>query len=241
MIKARVEDKIKRVAAKNIPEALGFLTPHERAEIEKMHLPRHFFYGGKDAERTFLFLLPDYLDEENFPIDDYICAISAQVPFGAPTHRDFLGSVLGLGLERECVGDIIVGEESFFYVTRKVAPFILQNLEKIGRLGVKLREVPLSAVPERREPYNEVEASVASLRLDSLVAAAFNLSRSIAADAIAAGLVSVNWLPCENVSQSLNEGDLISFRGKGRAKIAELGNFSKKGRQFVKFHTFVKK
>lgn len=241
MIVARVEDKIKRVNSKNIPEAVGFLTPYERAEIEKLRLPRHFFFGGKDAERTFLFLLPDYMEEDSFPIQDYICAISAKVPFGAPTHRDFLGSILGLGIERECIGDIIVGEESFFFVTRKMAPFILQNLEKVGRLGVKLSEVPLDTVPEKNEPYTEVEASVASLRLDALMSAAFNISRSAATAAIEAGQVSVNWLSCENPSQTLAEDDIISFRGRGRAKLAEVGGFSKKGRQFVKFHTFVKK
>ena len=240
MIISRAEDKIKRVASKNIPEALGFLTPSERAEIEKMNLPRHFFYG-RDYERTFLFLLPDYLDEETFPIDDYICAFSAKVPFGEPTHRDFLGAILGLGIERDCVGDIIVGEESFFLVTRKIAPFIEQNLDKVGRLGVKIKEVPLDAVPDKNEPYSEIEVSIASLRLDALVSGAFNISRSHAAQGIEAGLVSVNFLPCENPAKILNEGDLISYRGFGRAKIASLGGISKKGRQFVKFHTFSKK
>jgi len=240
MIVSRVQDKIKRVNSKNIPEAIGFLTPSERGEIEKINLPRHFFYG-RDYERTFLFLIPDYLDEDTFPIEDYICAISAKVPFGAPTHRDFLGAILGLGIERDCVGDIIVGEESFFLVTRKIAPFILQNLDKVGRLGVKLKEVPLDAVPDKNEPYTEIEASVASMRLDALIAAAFNVSRSTAVQGIEAGLVSVNFLLCENAACILNEGDLISYRGKGRAKIAALGNLSKKGRQFVKFHTFIKK
>lgn len=240
MIVSRVEDKIKRVNSKNIPEAIGFLTPGERAEIEKMNLPRHFFYG-RDYERTFLFLLPDYLDEETFPVEDYICAISATVPFGKPTHRDFLGAILGLGIERDCVGDIIVGEESFFLTTRKIAPFILQNLDKVGRLGVKLKEVPIDSVPDKNEPHTEVEASVASLRLDALISAAFNISRSTAAQGIEAGLVSLNFLPCENPAKTLKEGDLISYRGKGRAKVFELGSFSKKGRQFVKFHTFTKK
>ena len=241
MITSRVEDKIRRVRDKNIPEALGFLTPGERAEIERLHLPRHFFYGGKDCERAFLFLLPDYMEEENFPLEDYICVLSAKVPFGNPSHRDFLGAILGLGIERECVGDIIVGEESFIYLTRKIAPFVLQNLDKVGRLGVRLQEVPLHSVPEKNEPYNEVNVSVASLRLDALIAGAFNISRSAAAQGIEAGYVSVNFLLCENPSQILNEGDLISFRGKGRAKIASLGGISKKGRQFVNFHTFVKK
>ena len=240
MIISRVEDKIKRVASKNIPEAIGFLTPGERAEIEKLSLPRHFFYG-RDYERTFLFLLPDYLDEETFPIDDYICAFSAKVPFGQPTHRDFLGAILGLGIERDCVGDIIVGEETFFLTTRKIAPFIVQNLDKVGRLGVKLKEVPLESVPDKNEPYDEIEASVASLRLDALISAAFNVSRTIAAQGIEAGLVSLNFLPCENPAKILEKGDLISYRGKGRAKVFELGGISKKGRQFVKFHTIVKK
>ncbi|MBR5479336.1 MAG: RNA-binding protein [Clostridia bacterium] len=241
MIISRVEDKIRRVRDKNIPEALGFLTPSERAEIEKLHLPRHFFYGGRDAERTFLFLLPDYMEEENFPVEEYLCVLSAKVPFGNPTHRDFLGAILGLGIERECVGDIIVGEESFIYLTRKIAPFVMQNLDKIGRLGVKLKEVSPSSVPEKNEPYEEVNVTVASLRLDALVSGAFNISRSAAVQGISAGLVSVNFLPCENTSQVLSEGDLISFRGRGRAKINSLGGISKKGRQFVNFHTFVKK
>lgn len=244
LLKAKIHDKLSRSKLKNIPTAIGFLDPAEQA-IAKSVLPqgeRFFFSGGYDeAERKFLFFLPDYLEEEFFDISDYIIAYSATVPFGKPTHRDFLGSILGLGIERECVGDILVGDESTVLLDKKIAPFVFENLKKIGRLGVFLKEKELAEIKPIEEPYVEVIATVASLRLDALCAAAFKISRAEAVSAIESGLVSINWTPCENPSEALNEGDMISFRGKGRAKIETVGGMSKKGRIFVNFKVYIKK
>ncbi len=241
---AKIEDKARRTQDKNIPTALGFLDSAEQAIAEgklKLSQSRYFLSGGYEgAERKFLFFLPEYLDEEFFPLDEYITAFSAKVPFGKPTHRDFLGSILGLGIERECIGDILVGEETVFLVDKKIAAFIAENLKKVGRLGVFLKEIPLTDIKAVEEPFDEVEVSVASLRLDALCAAAFNISRSAAVSAIESGQVSKNWLPCENVSEQLSEGDLISFRGKGRAKLFRIGGTSKKGRTFANFKVYIK-
>ena len=128
-----------------------------------------------------------------------------------------------------------------FVIDRKIAPFVKENLKKIGRLGVTLKEIDISELKAVEEPFNEVEISVASLRLDALCAAAFHTSRAVALSAIESGAVAVNWLACDNVSEMLIEGDLISWRGKGRAKLLCVGGMSKKGRQFVKFKVYVKK
>ena len=245
LLSAKIMDKVRRTRDKNVPAALGFLDPSEQVsanEILQRCGARYFFSGGyKGAERAFLFLLPDYLKEEHFPISDYIKAFSATVPFGKPTHRDFLGSILGLGIERECVGDILVGEESVFLLDSKISPFIGENLKKIGRQGVFLKEIELDDIKPVNEPFDEVNTSVASLRLDALTAAAFHVSRSIAADAISGGAVSKNWIVCENPATELCEDDLISWRGHGRARLANVGGMSKKGRQFVTFHVYIKK
>ncbi len=244
LLKAKIQDKLSRSKTKNIPTAIGFLDPAEQA-LAKSVLPpgeRFFLSGGYDgAERKFLFFLPDYLEEEYFDVSEYIKAFSAIVPFGKPTHRDFLGSVLGLGIERECVGDILVGDESIILLDKKIAPFVFENLKKVGRLGVFLKEISFDEIKPNDEPYVEVSATVASLRLDALCASAFKISRTEAASAIESGLVSKNWIHCENASETLAEGDLISFRGRGRAKIAVVGGVSKKGRTFVNFKVYIKK
>ena len=246
-IEARIEEKLRRAETKNIPEALGFLDPAQQAEaqqiLRKIPGARTFFSGGfPGAERKFLFFLPEYFEEEQFPVSDYIAAFSAQVPFGTPSHRDFLGALLGLGITRESVGDILVSDaQSVILVAAKLAPFVREQLQKVGRQGVTLRDLPLDEIHPEKEPYDEVEATVASLRLDAVLAAAFHVSRSVAAEAIASGLVARNWLTLQNPAAELAEGDLISWRGRGRARLAACGGVSKKGRQFISAHVYAKK
>lgn len=242
-LQAKIEEKARRADERNIPEALGFLDPAEQAQARLgRNLKRAFFSGGYDgAERAFLFFMPDYYDEDTFPIDDYIKALSACTPHAKPSHRDFLGSLMGLGIARECIGDILVGEESIILLDAKIAPFVMENLTKIGRGGVSLKEIPLCDIVPSEEPYDTVEATVASLRLDAVAACAFHVSRTLICDAISKGELALNWLPCENPSAEVREGDMISWRGHGRAKLFSCGGTSKKGRQFVCLHVYVKK
>lgn len=247
LLEAKILDQLRRAEEKNIPAALGFLDPAEQAAarqiLQKQHAARYFFSGGfPGAERAFLFLLPDYLEEESFLVSDHIAAFAAKVPFGAPTHRDFLGSLLGLGITRERVGDILVSEdESVFLVAAALAPFVRENLKKVGRYGVSLRDIALDEISPVEDPFEEITATVASLRLDAVAAAAFRVSRTAAAEAIASGLLALNWVSTLNPASEVREQDLISWRGHGRARLASCGGTSKKGRQFITLHVWAKR
>ena len=247
LLVAKIQDKLIRAEKKNIPVAFGFLDPAEQAAarqiLQQQHTVRYFFSGGfSGAERAFLFLLPDYLEEETFPVSDYIAAFAAKVPFGVPTHRDFLGSLLGLGITRECVGDILVSEtETVLIVAASLAPFVRENLKKVSRYGVSLREIGLDEISPIEEPFEEITATVASLRLDAVAAAAFHVSRTVTAEAIASGLLALNWIPNFNPAAEVSERDLISWRGHGRARLASCGGMSKKGRQFLTLHLYAKR
>lgn len=224
-----------------------FLNPAEVAMAQTL-LRAHrgvpfLFHGGyDDSERKRLFFLPDYIDEEYFPAEEYISAIKATFSFSSPTHRDFLGSLMGLGIKREVLGDILVfPDRAYIICAPQMKSFILENLEKVGKLGIKCFSIPLSEIEIPEPEFDIISGTVASLRADSVVSLAFGISRTSAAELISSGLFSLNHLQEESISQEISEGDLLSLRGYGRAKLDSIGGISKKGRQFIELHVFSKK
>jgi len=216
-----------------------FLTPAEQALIGRVtELNREVesaFFGGFDgAERKILALWPDAYTApapEEVPID----VVEIEIRFAEITHRDILGSLMGLQIQRNRVGDILdTLEKPAFLCLRSMTPFILENLTKIGRNGVKLSLGEIKAPPEQR--YSEIRATVASLRLDSILAECFGLSRTKAADLVRSGIAQLNWEPADDVSREIREGDRLSLRGYGKAIVAEVGGESRKGRRYVTLH-----
>ncbi|MCL2003455.1 MAG: YlmH/Sll1252 family protein [Oscillospiraceae bacterium] len=149
-------------------------------------------------------------------------------------HRDILGALMALGIERDTVGDITVAEHSAALVCLpELGGYIAENLSKAGRVGISVTEMGLDGLSAGLEELTVKTDTVASLRLDAVLCAAFGLSRSKAAELIAAGRVNLNHTPCVQPAKELGEGALLSVRGLGRAKLLEVGGVSKKGRVFV--------
>lgn len=218
----------------------AFLTPAEGYAMEQWagrgtdcRMLLHGGYSG--AERRVAFFLPDWLEAEDFDPSEYLCAVEATARFGSPGHRDYLGAALGLGIERPWLGDILVeGERAYLLCLPSVKGHLLLNLEQVGRWGVKTREIPLSELPDTEKEYKERTFSVKSLRLDAVCAGMFSLSRTSAAEAIAAGLVAHNYAECLKPDAPVRAGDVISLRGKGKGSVRSAGDReSKKGRLFV--------
>ena len=243
----RIEDLISRAERKNILAHSAFLDAAESAEaalfLRRQSGAAYLFSGGyEDAERQMLFILPDYIEKEYFTPDEYITAIRVSHTFGELTHRDYLGSLMGLGIKRETLGDILVLEgRAYIICTAQISGYIMSNLEKIGRIGVKCEICPLSALEIPEPVFDEVTGTVASLRADALTSLAFGISRTVAADMIRDGKLSLNHIELLNPAEDISDGDLLSLRGFGRAKLADIGGTSKKGRQFVTFNVFSKK
>ncbi|MCL2589252.1 MAG: YlmH/Sll1252 family protein, partial [Oscillospiraceae bacterium] len=141
----RAEDLFRRSAAQHIITHTGFLTPAEQHTLAGCpHLrPALLLHGGgADTERQVAFFLPEYLDPADFDPREQLSALQIRCRFGAPGHRDVLGSLLGLGIERWTLGDIYIeGETAWVFCLPTVAAHICRELTHIGRGGVQVAEI----------------------------------------------------------------------------------------------------
>ena len=233
---AKIWDKITAGMRKNIPANTGFLT------LRELDMCRYLFgeqeglfpFGGYEgAERQMLIYLPEYLEKDALYQEDspLVCLRATFYDGDTPSHRDFLGALMGEGIARETVGDICVGKgECDFFVTAEIAPYILQNFIGAGRTKVHLERIPLSQVSVPEPETKEIRDTVASVRLDSVISSGFRIGRSTAAQYINAGKVAIDGLPCEKPDKTVEEGAKISVRGLGKIKLKSINGQTKKGR-----------
>lgn len=240
---AGIEDKISQSLDQYMVTHSVFLDMRQRTLAEaqcRQHKGlRYSFYGGyDDAERTVAVFLPDYAElAEHDPLA--LLRIS-QSGHRALSHRDYLGSLMGLGIKREIIGDILVRENGAdIVILREMGEFLLYNYEKAGRTSLKAEIVSIGEiiVPENR--FEEKRDTVASLRLDNLVASAFSLSRGRAAEAIEGGMVFVNGLQSDKTDRQIKEGDKLVLRGKGKVLLKAIGHVTKKDRISIVLHKYI--
>ena len=203
-----------------------------RAQLARLAWQGHLFFGGyPDAERVVLAL---YLREppaaEQFPV---VCLRIGCKNAERLIHRDYLGALMGLGLKREGVGDILPDAEGALVLALPAAARLIETeLTEVGRERVTVAPAPLPQ--SAGEPAGEpLRISVASLRLDAVLAALLHLSREQAAALIRSEKVLVNHIVRSAPATPLAEGDLLTIRGTGRFRLQELCGQSKKGRSFV--------
>lgn len=173
--------------------------------------------------------------------DDPLALIKISVPKGSRslTHRDYLGSLLALGIKREMVGDILVRDDGAdIIVLREMAEFIALNYDKAGRTSLTVNVSPICDLDLGEVKIEEKTDTVASLRLDNMISSVFGLSRAKAAEAIRGGIVFVNGIEALKVDRIVCEGDKLVFRGRGKAVFTEIGGQSRKDRTFVKFNVY---
>lgn len=233
---AKVWDKISAGMRKNIPANTAFLT------LRELEMCRYLFgsqeglfpFGGYEgAERQMLIFLPEYLDtatlyEEDAPL---VCLRAEFFDGDTPSHRDFLGALMGSGIARDTIGDICVGKgQCDFFVTAEIAPYLLQNFTGAGRTKVHLQSIPLREVTVAQPQTKEIRDTVASVRLDSIISSGFRIGRSAASQYITAGKVAIDGLPCEKPDKVLSEGAKISVRGLGKIRLRAINGQTKKGR-----------
>ena len=168
--------------------------------------------------------------------------LKLSVPKGSKplTHRDYLGSLLGLGVERSVAGDILVRENGAdIIVLKEMAEYLAQNLIQVGRAEVSAKVCGLDALDFGEQRTEEYTDTVASLRLDSVAASAFRMARGKAQEFIKQGLVSVNGRQILKADAEVSEGDRISMRGKGKAILSQVGGKSRKDRIVVTITRFL--
>ena len=241
---ARVYERITSAAARNIPAATAFLSKREQMLAAELLRGQDFaFFGGPAmAEREVCCYVPEYLDESWLTGDEGPIAAVRAVYFAGDTltHRDFLGALMGCGIKRETVGDIYVATgRCDFLVTRDILPYVLQNLTDAGRTRLHLEQIPLSALEAPEQKTKQIRGTVSSLRLDGVVAEGFALSRSRAAEVIAAGKTELNYMLCTKPDRLVAEGDVISVRGLGKMRLEAVGGNTKKGRISIEICRYI--
>lgn len=243
-----IEDLAHTAFSRGIARYSAFLSDREqdlaRAALGRADVEDGFrFEGGwPDAERKVLCLEPE---------DSYgeapICCVRLQcraLPGAAlPTHKDYLGSLMGLALKREALGDIVLPEDqpgtAYVFALEPAAQLICRELFQAGHTELTTALLPLEEVPQFPQAEREVRsATVSSLRLDAVLAAMLRCSRGQAAELITAGRVEINHLPADKPHAPVYEDDVFTVRGKGRFRLTALPGKSKKDRSIIEFFQY---
>ncbi len=216
-----------------------FLTPPEAETVynrfPKDDCPINFFGGYDDAERK-VASFGETQDKEDYPI---ACIKVVSKGSKELSHRDYLGTVLSLGIKREMIGDIVITDDgTFIFALEEIAPYITENLFKISNTGV------VCTICDKREDisikreYITYDSTVSSLRLDSVVASAVKKARSASTELIQRGLVLLNYKETSSVSAGVKDGDILTVRGFGKFLIKTDGYVTKKGRIHIEINKF---
>lgn len=242
---AKVWDKIQAGMRREIPASTCFLSPRE-LEMTRFLFGDHpglvRFGGFADAERQMLVYLPEYLDESWLQEwDSPVVCLRAEFYEGdSPSHRDFLGALIGAGISRETLGDICVGKGCCdFFVTAEIAPYILQNFSSAGRTKLRIRKIQLQEVCIPEPEIRQIRDTLASLRLDNVISSGFRIGRSLTCEYINAGKCAINGLPCQKPDKAVSQGDKISVRGLGKCRLAQVNGQTKKGRISVVIDRYI--
>lgn len=226
---ARVVDLADRAIATWEPVATDFLSPPVLAEVReafaRLAEVRTVAWGGyPQAERQRLAIARTELPLEVEAVELGALEVVGNFLFDTATHRDFLGSLLGTGIVRDKVGDILVlGERGAqAIVVPELVPFLETSLVQVRSVPVKTRAIPWEELKIRPPKTKEIATVEASLRLDAVASAGFGMSRSKMSAAIGAGDVRVNWKVVAQPSHTLSAGDLIAMQGKGRLQVGEI-------------------
>ena len=243
---AKVLDRAGQARDKNIPAATDFLSPRQRAQardcLRLAGIPETAYVsqgGYEGAERQVILFLPDWMERSDAesPIR---CLRASFREDEKPTHRDFLGSLMGLGLAREKIGDILVAPGSAdLLVLEGVAGFLLQSWCSAGRTKLRVTAVAPENLHIPTVQRKEVRDTVSSLRLDAVASSGFRLARGKAAALIESGNVQLNWRECVKPDKLLEAGDVVSARGFGKFELSEVGGLTRKGRISIVLQVYI--
>lgn len=222
-----------------------FLSPPELVESQALFqrlTEVHLLAAGgyPQAERQRLAIARTDLPLEAIELPLALLDIAGNFLFDTATHRDFLGAMLGTGIVRDKVGDIIVlGERGAqAIVVPELVEFLELHLTQVRSVPVKTRQIDWSELRVRQPKQKALTTVEASVRLDAVASAGFGMSRSKMVDLINTGDVRVNWKAVKQASQPLNTGDLVAIRGKGRLAIGDIA-VTKKGRHRIQLTRYV--
>ncbi len=228
----KVCDKADRCLKYDISGHSGFLNENVCVMADRIlaGIPNSTYIitgGYKDAERKIILFLPFREDVPVIPISLLRLSFTVQ----RISHRDILGSLMSMGIRRDCIGDILPSEYSAdVLVLCEIASYLCMNVDKIGRNRCRCEEIPLEMIRVPEMQVKTIRGTVSSLRLDSILTVAFDISRSEASVLIKAGKVAINGCETIRCSDAIESDTTISCRGYGKCRFICSNGLSKKGR-----------
>ena len=211
---------------------LGFLDEAEEGVLIdslKHHQSINYYSSGRiiNSDRKRYFISPYENDNIDFKID--LFEIIYNKKYYEINHRNVLGSLMSLGIKRECIGDIVFDKDKiYFAASKEISEFLLNEFRFVGNAPIELKRCDIEV--ENIIRYDFKVHFLASIRLDSVVAAGFSISRNIAQEMIFNGLVYINHVLCQNSSHNVKAKDIISVRHKGKIILDDIGGNSRSGR-----------
>lgn len=232
----KVLDKVEKVVDFHTEEHTDFLDPYQRKLCHSflnkfIDISYHEEGGYIEAERKSIIIYPSY--KSQYDISNYVAAIriNGNFKFSNLSHRDYLGAILSLGIKREKIGDILIHEDfGQIVLNREILDYISYNFNSIGRESIEVEEIDLRDIVRGKEHYDEIVSTVPSLRLDAILSAGYNMSRTKSSSFIKSSKIKVNWQPISQSSHEVSEDDLISAKGFGRMRVHRVEGKSRKGR-----------
>lgn len=243
----RVQEWLTRTTTQHDIRLTDFLDPRQQFIVTSLinrtgSISYRFDGGSPEAERQRAVIAPDYIDVQYEDSELSVLEVtSSQEKFNELDHGDFLGSLVGLGIKREKVGDIYV-HDSFCHIvtTKEMAGYIDVHLRQVHRLNVFTAILPIESLVPIRSEIEQHQFSVSSLRLDAIASDAYRISRAKIVEPIKAGKCRVNWKQEEDPSKLLQAGDVVSIKGLGRFKLLSISDTTtKKGKIRVEIGKYI--
>ena len=235
-------DKMNACREKNIVIATKFLDARQLALTKQLlaniNCNNFVFDGGTcEAERVVCLFMPDY--PASHDLFKFIRAEKSKQDI--LTHRDYLGSLMGLGIKRDCIGDIFVHDSGAdIAVLTEIADFLMLEYKRAGRKRLSLRYISSDEINTGVNDFTIIKATVPSMRLDAITGTVSKLSRSDSAELIKKGRILLNGAECIKPDKTVDQGDKITVRGKGKAEIILVAGKTKKDRIRVEIKVFGK-
>lgn len=198
------------------------------------------YFGGQSAERKRAIIAPSYFEPTEDDFEEVLIQINYPAKFVSIQHQHVLGTLMSLGIEREQVGDILVGDTIQFVLTKQLESYIMMELTKIKGATVKLDSIPFKDMIQSKENWNIHHSTVSALRLDVVLKEMIRKSRSIAKQLIEKKRVKVNHTLIDSPDFQLQNNDLLSIQGFGRARIIDIGGKTKKEKVHITYQTLFK-
>ncbi|SMB94256.1 RNA-binding protein YlmH, contains S4-like domain [Desulfonispora thiosulfatigenes DSM 11270] len=240
----RLEDKVELVIKRNQVQVTEFIDPYlckvGEDLLKKNSYIKYLSYGGTDeCERKRIIISPDFVEMDRGLSGISVIEYKGNLEYLKVSHRDFLGALLSLGIKREKIGDIYPNNDGcIVMINEELSDYIIINAPKIKGVPLTGVKLPLGTWQRPKEQTKDIFVSLASLRLDAVVANGFGISRAKASEEIKKGKVKVNWREVQSLSNICEEKDVISFRGKGRIILEEVIGQTHKGRIKTKIIRF---